>query len=64
MSAFKKDKKRALGTGGITGDILEECLPSTFIRVVLSVGEIQLGKSLLRLDWEKAAYRFILAIYF
>ena len=48
----------------LTGDIIEKCLLSTFMRVVLSVGEIQLGKSLLRLDWEKAVYRFILAIYF
>ena len=36
-----------------TGDIIEKCLLSTFMRVVLSVGEIQLGNSLLRLDWEK-----------
>ena len=50
--------------GGITDNIIEKCLPSTFMRVVLSVGEIPLGKSLLRLDWEKAVYRFILAIYF
>ena len=41
----------------LTGDIIEKCLLSTFMRVVLSVGEIQLGKSLLRLDWEKAVYR-------
>ena len=26
------------------------------MRVVLSVGEIQLGKNLLRLDWENAIY--------
>ena len=41
----------------LTGDIIEKCLLSTFMRVVLSVGEIQLGKNLLRLDWEKALYR-------
>ena len=41
----------------LTGDIIQKCLLSTFMRVVLSVGEIQLGKNLLRLDWEKAAYR-------
>ena len=28
----------------LTGDIIEKCLLSTFMRVVLSVGEIQLGK--------------------
>ena len=43
----------------LTGDIIEKCLLSTFMRVVLSVGEIQLGKSLLRLDWEKAVYRLL-----
>ena len=33
------------------------------MRVVLSIGETQLGKKLIRLDWEKAVYRplFILA---
>ena len=41
----------------LTGDIIEKCLLSTFMRVVLSIGEIQLGKSLLRLDWEKVVYR-------
>ena len=29
----------------LTRDIIEKCLPSTFMRVVLSVGEIQLGKT-------------------
>ena len=41
----------------LAGDIIEKCLLSTFMRVVLSVGEIQLGKNLLRLDWEKTVYR-------
>ena len=41
----------------LTGDIIEKCLLSTFMRVVLSVGQIQLGKDLLRLDWEKIVYR-------
>ena len=41
----------------LTGDIIEKCLLSTFMRVVLSVRQIQLGKDLLRLDWEKVVYR-------
>ena len=41
----------------VAGDITEKYLLSTFMRVVLSVGEIQLGKNLLRLDWEKTVYR-------
>ena len=41
----------------LTGDIIENCLLSTSVRVVLSVGVIQLGKNLLRLNWEKAVYR-------
>ena len=41
----------------LTGDIIENCLLSTSMRVVLSVGVIQLGKNLLRLHWEKAVYR-------
>ena len=41
----------------LTGDIIENCLLSTSMRVVLSVGVIQLGKNLLRLNWEKAVYR-------
>ena len=41
----------------LTGDIIENCLLSTSMRVVLSVGVMQLGKNLLRLDWEKAVYR-------
>ena len=40
----------------LTGDIIENCLLSTSMRVVLSVGVIQLGKNLLRLNWEKAVY--------
>ena len=47
----------------LTGDIIEKCLLSTFMRVVLSVGEIRLGKNLLKLDWENAIYwpLFVLA---
>ena len=41
----------------LTGDIIENCLLSTSMRVVLSVGVMQLGKNLLRLNWEKAVYR-------
>ena len=29
----------------LTGDIIEKCFPPTFMRVVLSLGEIQLGKT-------------------
>ena len=36
----------------LTGDIIEKYLLSTFLQVVLSVGEIQLEKNLLKLDWE------------
>ena len=43
----------------LTGDIIENCLLSTSMRVVLSVGVIQLGKNLLRLNWEKAVYRLL-----
>ena len=41
----------------LTGDVIENCLLSTSMRVVLSVGVMQLGKNLLRLNWEKAVYR-------
>ena len=41
----------------LTGDMIENCLLSTSMRVVLSVGVMQLGKNLLRLNWEKAVYR-------
>ena len=40
----------------LTGDIIEKYLLSTFLQVVLSVGEIQLEKNLLKLDWEKDVY--------
>ena len=46
----------------LTGDIIEKCLLSTFMRVVLSVGQIQLGKDLLRLDWEKVVYRSLFTL--
>ena len=46
----------------LTGDIIEKCLLSIFMRVVLSVGEIQLGKNLFRLDWKKAVYRQLLTL--
>ena len=46
----------------LTGDIIEKCLLSTFMRVVLHVGEIQLGKNLVRLDWEKAVYRLLFTL--
>ena len=32
------------------------------MRVVLQVGEIQLGKNLVRLDWEKAVYRLLFTL--
>ena len=38
----------------LKGDIIEKYLLLTFMRVVLSVGEIQLGKNLLRLHWDTA----------
>ena len=44
-------------TNLLTGDIIEKCLLSTFMRVILSLGEIQLGKNRLRPDLEKAVYR-------
>ena len=42
-----------------TGDIIEKCLLSTFMQVVLSVGKTQLRKKLIRLDWEKSVYRLL-----
>ena len=45
-----------------TGDIIEKCLLSNFMRVVLQVREIQLGKNLVRLDWEKAVYRLLFTL--
>ena len=41
----------------LTRDIIEKCLLTTLMRVALSVGEIQLGKNLLRLNWQKSVYR-------
>ena len=46
----------------LTGDIIEKCLLSNFMRVVLQVREIQLGKNLVRLDWEKAVYRLLFTL--
>ena len=46
----------------LTGDIIEKCLLSNFMRVVLQVGEIQLGKNQVRLDWEKAVYRLLFTL--
>ena len=43
----------------LTCDVIEKCLLSTFVRVVLSGGEIQ---NLLRLDWDKAVYRQLLTL--
>ena len=41
----------------LTRDIIEKCLLTTLMRVALSVRAFQLGKNLLRLNWEKSVYR-------